>query len=117
MSTISAPLLVLSVASATMLALGAGLWRQWRAPAGIDPGVVQDLPHGGGGDRVAELDDLALHAPVPPGRVVGRDADHELADFGCRGWPAGPPPVRVVPFVGAHPAVPRVLASPVGIIV
>jgi hypothetical protein len=36
------------------------------AGRGIDPGVVQDLPHRGGGDRVAEPDQLALHPPVPP---------------------------------------------------
>ena len=47
---------------------------------------------------MAELDELALHAPVPPGRVVRRDADHELADRGCRGRPPGTPPVRVIPF-------------------
>ena len=29
-----------------------------------DPGVVQDLPHRGRGDRVAELDEFALHAPM-----------------------------------------------------
>ena len=68
------------------------------AGRGADPGVVQDLPHRGGSDRVAELDELALHAPVPPGRVARRDADHELADRGCRGRPPGTPPVRVIPF-------------------
>ena len=31
-----------------------------------DPGVVQDLPHRGGGDLVAELNEFALYAPVPP---------------------------------------------------
>jgi hypothetical protein len=31
----------------------------------IDPGVVQDLPDRGGGDLVAEPDELASHAPVP----------------------------------------------------
>ncbi len=40
-------------------------------PAGrrVDPGIVQDLPHRGAGDWVAELDELALHAPVPPGQI------------------------------------------------
>jgi hypothetical protein len=38
------------------------------AGCGADPGVVQDLPHGGGGDQMAEFDEFALHAPVPPGR-------------------------------------------------
>jgi hypothetical protein len=26
---------------------------------------MQDLPHRGGGDRVAELDELAVNAPMP----------------------------------------------------
>ncbi len=59
-----------------------------------------------GRDRVAEFDEFALHAPVPPRRVVRRDADHELADRGCRGRPSGPPPVRVVPFAGDQSPVP-----------
>jgi hypothetical protein len=54
------------------------------ARRGIDPGGVQDLPHSGGSDRVAELDEFALHAPVTPGRILRRHADHELADRGCR---------------------------------
>jgi hypothetical protein len=39
--------------------------RACAAGRGVDPGVVQDLPHRGGGDPVAELDKSALHAPVP----------------------------------------------------
>ena len=35
------------------------------AGCGIDPGIVQDLPHRGCCDRVAESDELALHASVP----------------------------------------------------
>jgi len=50
------------------------------AGCGVDPGIMQDLPHRRGSDRVAELDEFALHAPVPPSGIVGRDADHELAD-------------------------------------
>jgi len=64
---------------------------------------MQDLPHRGGRDRVAELDELALHPPVPPGRIVRRDADHELPDFGCSGRSSGPPPAGVVPFAGDQP--------------
>jgi hypothetical protein len=67
------------------------------AGRGVDPGSVQDLPHRGGRDRVAELDEFALHAPVSPCRVVGRDADHELADRSWRGRPSRTPPVRVIP--------------------
>jgi hypothetical protein len=32
---------------------------------GTDPASMQDLPHRGGGDRVAELDELAVNAPMP----------------------------------------------------
>ncbi len=39
--------------------------RAGAAGRGVDPGVMQDLPHGGGSDRVAKLDGLALDAPVP----------------------------------------------------
>ena len=76
------------------------------AGCGVDPGVMQDLPHRGGGDPVAELDEFALHAPVPPRRIVRRDADHELADRGCRGRPSGTPPAGVVPFACDQSPVP-----------
>ena len=76
------------------------------AGRGVDPGVVQDLPHRGGGDRVAEPDEFALHAPVPPRRILRRHADHELADRGCRGRPPGTPPAGVVPFACDQPPVP-----------
>ena len=39
--------------------------RPFAAGRGIDPGSVQDLPHRGGSDPVTELDELALHPPVP----------------------------------------------------
>ena len=67
---------------------------------------MQDLPHGGGGDRVAELDELAVHPPVPPGRVVRGDADDELADRGCCGRPAGTALAGVVPSAGDQSPVP-----------
>jgi hypothetical protein len=38
-------------------ACAAGCW--------ADPGIMQDVPDRGGGDRVAELDEFALHAAVP----------------------------------------------------
>ena len=41
-----------------------------RRGAGVNPGGVQDLPHGGGSDLVAELDEFALHAPVSQRRIV-----------------------------------------------
>ena len=53
--------------------------RAGAAWCGIDAGVVQDLPDRGCRDPVAELDQLPLHPPVPPGRVLRRHADHQLA--------------------------------------
>ena len=44
------------------------------AGCGADPGGVQDLPHRGGRDQVAELDELALHAPVPQAGLRARVA-------------------------------------------
>src|SRR2546423_6373565 len=38
---------------------------------GINASVVQDLPHRGGGETMAEPDQLALHAPMPPGGILG----------------------------------------------
>jgi hypothetical protein len=38
------------------------------------------------------LGELALHAPVPPPRIVRRHADHELADPGCCARSSGTPP-------------------------
>jgi hypothetical protein len=35
------------------------------ARCGVDSGVMEYLPHGGGGNMVAEFDEFALHAPVP----------------------------------------------------
>jgi hypothetical protein len=91
----------------------AGLRRQELLPgragaAGCeaDPGGVQDLPHGGGRDPVAELDEFALHAPVPPGRMVRSDADDELPDHSRRGRSSGTPPVRVIPFACDQSPVP-----------
>jgi len=67
---------------------------------------MQDLPHRGERDPVAELNELALHPPVPPGGIVRGDADHELADRGCRGRPSGTPPAGIVPFTCDLPPVP-----------
>ncbi len=51
-----------------------------------------------------------MHAPVAPPRIARCDADHELADRGCRCRPSGTAPAGVVPFcgrpvAGAKPAV------------
>ena len=61
------------------------------AGCGADPGIMQDLPHHGRSDRVAELDEFALHAPVPSCRVVRRHADHEFPDRGCLATQEDPP--------------------------
>jgi hypothetical protein len=68
------------------------------ARCGVDPSVLQDLPHSRGSDRVAKLGELALHPPVTPRRVVRGHADHELADRGCRGRSSGRPPVSCSPI-------------------
>jgi hypothetical protein len=87
---------------------GQELFPGWACAAGrgIDPGVVQDLPDRGGGDRVTEFDEFAVDAPVSPRGVVGRDADHELADGGCRGRSAGSLSAGVVPLACDQPPVP-----------
>ena len=76
------------------------------ARRGVNPGGVQDLPDRGGRDRVAELDEFALHAAMSPGRIVRRDADHELPDRCCRRRPTGTAPAGVVPRAGDQPPVP-----------
>ena len=48
----------------------------------------------------------ALAAPVPPHRIVRRDAEYELADHGCRTRPPGRPPARVIPFTCDQPPAP-----------
>jgi hypothetical protein len=77
-----------------------------RRGCGINPGVMQDLPHRRGRDRVAELDELALYPPVTPRRIVRGHADHELADRSRRGRSAGTPAARVVPLACDQAPVP-----------
>ena len=81
------------------------------AGCGTDPGIMQDLPHRGGCDPVTEPDELALRTPMPPRRIVRRDANHELSDCGCRGRASGTPPKGVIPFAHGRPPVVRA-ASP-----
>jgi hypothetical protein len=45
--------------------------RRW-----VDSGAVQDGPHGGGADLVAEAGELAVDAAVAPRRILGGEADH-----------------------------------------
>lgn len=63
--------------------------RSGAARCGTDPGVMQDLPHCGRRDRVAESDEFAPHPPVPARRVLRRDAAHELSDLHWRGRRSG----------------------------
>src|SRR5262245_60585959 len=76
---------------------GSGLRIEEREGRGTDSGIMQDLPHRGRRDPVAELDEFALHPPVAPCRILRRHADHELAHRCCGGWPPGRPSARVVP--------------------
>ena len=52
----------------------------------FDPGIMQDLPYRGSSNLMAQPDEFAWRAPVPPRRIVRRYADHESR--------AGPPGVR-----------------------
>jgi hypothetical protein len=45
---------------------------------GVDAGAVEDVPHGAGRDPVAEADQFAMDAPVPPSRVVGGQVQHQF---------------------------------------
>jgi hypothetical protein len=50
-------------------------WRGW-----IDAEALQDLPHGRGGDSVAEPDELTRDAAVAPGAVLSRHPRHQGPD-------------------------------------
>jgi len=41
-----------------------------RERRGVDPGLLQDLPHGGGGDLDPEHEQLAVDSAVPPARIL-----------------------------------------------
>ena len=72
---------------------------------GRSPGHA-DLPDRGRCGGVAEPDQLPLHPPVPPHGIIGRDANHQLADRSCRGRPPGTPAAGVVPLAYDQPPVP-----------
>ena len=55
---------------------------------------------------MAEPDELALHPPVSPRRIVLRHADYELADRSRRGRPSGAPTARVIPLACHQAPVP-----------
>ena len=52
--------------------------RACAAGRGVDPRSIQDLPHRGSCDPVAELDEFTLHAPVPH---VGLSAAMRMTSF------------------------------------
>ncbi|MCX4671841.1 hypothetical protein OG453_35035 [Streptomyces sp. NBC_01381] len=47
---------------------------------GVDTGLVEDVPHGGGSHRVAEAGEFAVDAPMAPSRVLGRHAQDQGFD-------------------------------------
>src|SRR3954470_7428805 len=64
----------------------------WSGPSGrgVDAGVVQDCPDGGGADLVAEAGEFAVDAAVAPGGVLGGQADHQGAQASGDGRSTGP---------------------------
>jgi hypothetical protein len=72
----------------------------------IDAGVMQDLPHRGGGDAMAEADQFALHPPVSPGGILGSHADNQVSDRRGGRWTSRPAACAVVPLPRDQPAVP-----------
>jgi hypothetical protein len=57
---------------------------------GIDARRVEDLPHGGGADLVAESDEFAVQAPIPPGGIFGGQAHGQGGNAGGDGWSGCP---------------------------
>jgi hypothetical protein len=72
----------------------------------VNTGVVEDLPHRGGGNAMAEPDQFALHPPVPPGRILGCHADNKLLDRRRGRWTSELAVCGVVPLARDQPAVP-----------
>src|SRR5260221_48140 len=65
---------------------------------GVDPGPVQDLPDGGGGDLYPEYQQLAMHPAVPPSGVLADQPQYQGADRADGARPArapGPRPAGV----------------------
>ena len=68
------------------------------ARCGIDADVMQDLPHGRGGDAMAEPDQFALHPPVSPGGILNCHANHDFFDGHSGRGTSGLAACRVVPL-------------------
>jgi hypothetical protein len=57
---------------------------------GIEPGVVQDLPHDGSGAAMSESDEFALRPTVSPGGLLGHHPDDSfLIAAAVGGRPSG----------------------------
>lgn len=52
--------------------------------------VVEDLPHGGGGDLDSEDEEFAVDTPVAPAGVLSSQTQHQGADRSEGSWPSGP---------------------------
>jgi hypothetical protein len=73
----------------------------WR---GVDPGGIEDLPHGGGADLVAQACEFAVHPSVSPGRVLGGEVYCRGPQPWGYGWSAWPV-VGGGPVAGNEPSV------------
>ena len=78
-----------------------------RRPArrGLDPGLLQDRPHGAGRDPDTESGELALDPPVAPTRVLPRQPHDQRTDTSVGRGPARPP-MRIRPTAREQRAVP-----------
>jgi hypothetical protein len=54
----------------------------------VDPGLLQDLPHGGGGDLDARYEEFTVDAAIAPARILSCQAQDQLADGADGAWPA-----------------------------
>src|SRR3954447_21314904 len=57
---------------------------------GVDARRVEDLPYGGGAESVAESCELVVHAPIPPGRILGGQTHGQGTDARGDGGAACP---------------------------
>jgi len=57
----------------------------WRR---INAGPVEDLPHGAGRHPIAQAQQLALHPPVAPRRILRSQAQHQFTDLPVNRRPA-----------------------------
>src|SRR5258707_11020846 len=59
-----------------------------RSGAGSIPAVRRISPYRGGGDRDPEGEQLPVHPPIAPRRVLRHQAQHQCADRADGAWPA-----------------------------